>query len=217
MIIQDVQVCCSLVADEVFDLLRREIEQIDKYFKPKRFFMSHDEIRVAGWDELAQGRPSGKLLADNVRRCEKLIHDIRPDAEVLVWSDMFDPHRNARDNYYLVHGTLAGSWEGLDKSVGIINWNGGNAKKSLTLLADQGHPQIIAGYYDDKVAKNVGQWKQATSRIRNVEGFMYTTWQQNYDALEAYPPFQSEATSGSRNLYNSCVAGSSGSPSSLLS
>jgi hypothetical protein len=186
VIVHDGQICASLVADEVFDLLRREVEQIDKYFKPKRYFMSHDEIRVAGWDELARARPAGKLLADNVRRCEKLIHEIRPDAEVFVWSDMFDPNHNAHNNYYLVHGTLAESWAGLDIAVGIINWNGGKAKPSLNFFADRGHQQIIAGYYDDDVVRNVQQWKHAASGIKNVKGFMYTTWQQNYDALEAF-------------------------------
>ncbi|MBB3207377.1 hypothetical protein FHS27_003198 [Rhodopirellula rubra] len=185
-IIQDSQVCCSLVAEEVFDLLRREVIQIDQYLKPKRYFMSHDEIRVAGWDELAQGRPSGKLLADNVHRCEKLIHEICPNAEVMVWSDMFDPNHNAHDHYYLVHGTLAGSWQGLDESVSVVNWNGGNAKSSLSFFANRGHQQIIAGYYDDDVKKNVGQWKQAARGIRNVKGFMYTTWQLNYSDLEAF-------------------------------
>ncbi len=186
VIVHDGQVCASLVADEVFRLVRREIERLDEYIKPKRYFMSHDEIRVAGWDELAQGRPAGELLADNVRRCNALIHEICPDAEVLVWSDMFDPHHNARDNYYLVRGTLADSWRGLDPSIGIVNWNGGKARQSLKFFADRGHQQIIAGYYDADVAGNVDQWKRAATGISGVNGFMYTTWRKNYDALESF-------------------------------
>ncbi len=186
VIIHEGQVCASLVADEVFSHLRREVERIDEYFKPKRYFMSHDEIRVAGWDELAKGRPAGQLLADNVRRCTQLIHEIRPDAQVLVWSDMFDPHHNAHDNYYLVQGTLADSWKGLDSSVGIVNWNGGKARPSLAFFADRGHRQIIAGYYDGDVAKNVDQWNRSADGIKGVNGFMYTTWRKNYDALEAF-------------------------------
>ncbi len=186
VIIHDGQVCASLVADEVFNLLRREIEQLDKFFRPKRFFMSHDEIRVAGWDELAQGEPAGNLLADNVRRCERLIHQLRPDAEVMVWSDMFDPHHNAHDNYYLVRGSLEESWTGLDPSVAIVNWNGGQASRSLRFFADRGHQQIIAGYYDADVNQNVAQWKKAATGVKNARGFMYTTWTRNYDSLEAF-------------------------------
>ncbi len=186
VIIHDGQVCSSLVADELFTLFRREVELLDEYLKPKQFFMSHDEIRVAGWDELAKGRPAGTLLAENVRRCQKLIHEINPHAGILVWSDMFDPHHNAHDNYYLVRGTLAQSWMGLEKSVTIINWNSGHAKESLAFFADRGHRQIIAGYYDENAAENRQRWQQAARGVQAVEGFMYTTWRQNYDQLEAF-------------------------------
>lgn len=37
----------------------------------------------------------------------------------------FDPMHNAVDHYFAVNGTLAGSWKGLDKDVGIVNWYGG--------------------------------------------------------------------------------------------
>jgi hypothetical protein len=186
VIIQDGQVCSSLIADELFTLFRREVELLDHYLKPKQFFMSHDEIRVAGWDELAKGRPAGTLLAENVRRCQKLIHEINPAAGILVWSDMFDPHHNAHDNYYLVRGTLAQSWLGLDPSVTIVNWNSGHAKESLAFFAGRGHRQIIAGYYDENAVENRRRWQQAAEGINGVEGFMYTTWQQNYGQLEAF-------------------------------
>ena len=186
VMVYDGQVCCSLVADELFTHLRRQIELIKRYLKPKRYFMSHDEIRVAGYDELAKGRPAGKLLAENVGRCVKLIHDVHPGAQVLVWSDMFDPHHNAHDNYYLVRGTLAESWLGLAPSVGIMNWNGGKSKQSLAFFAERGHQQIIAGYYDGDVAGNIRKWRAATEGVKGVNGFMYTTWRNNYDALEEF-------------------------------
>ncbi|QDU93296.1 hypothetical protein [Lignipirellula cremea] len=180
------QVCASLVADEVFALLQEQIQQIDKLLKPKRFFMAHDEIRVAGWDELAKDRSTGQLLAGNVERCVKLIRALRPDAQILVWSDMFDPHHNARDNYYLVRGTVADSWKGLDPAVNIVNWNSGKAAASLAFFADRGHDQIIAGYYDSDVAANAAPWKQAAAGVKNIRGYMYTTWERQYDDLEAF-------------------------------
>ncbi len=95
VLIHDGQVCASLAADEVFALVRHEVERLDEFLRPKRFFMSHDEIRVAGWDELARGRSSGELLRENVQRCQRLVQEIRPDVRLLVWSDMFDPQHNA--------------------------------------------------------------------------------------------------------------------------
>ena len=109
--------------------------------------MSHDEIRVANWCRACQDRKlsPGQLLAENVRRCTAILKSINPHARVVVWSDMFDPHHNAVDNYYLVNGSLKGSWEGLSREVMIANWNSGKAKESLAFFADRGHKQLIAG------------------------------------------------------------------------
>ncbi len=185
-IIYDGQVCCSLVSDDLFKHLQTQVEWIHKYWQPKRYFMQHDEIRVAGHDELAQGRTSGKLLAENARRCQQVIRSINPKAEIVVWSDMFDPYHNARDNYYLAQGTLKESWQGLDPSVGIINWNGGKAKESLAFFSERGHRQIIAGYYDGNVKTSFERWHQSAKDVKGVQGYMYTTWRNRYDDLEAF-------------------------------
>ncbi len=98
---------------------------------------------------------------------------------------MFDPHHNAVADYYLVNGTLAGSWEGLPADVEIANWNGGKARESLAWFAGRGHPQVIAGYYDAGT-DNFRQWDAAAPGVPRVTGFLYTTWQGRYDDLEAY-------------------------------
>ena len=81
---------------------------------------SHDEIRVANWCA-----PVPVARADARRSCWPTTSGAAAaiaeggDArtrEVVVWSDMFDPNHNAVDDYYLVNGTLAGSWEGLART-----------------------------------------------------------------------------------------------------
>jgi L-arabinose isomerase len=100
---------------------------------------------------------------------------------------MFDPHHNARDGYYLCRTTLAGSWEGLDKSISIANWNFGHRDKSLAFFAERGHKQMIAGYYDDpNVEQRVDQWRQAARGTENIAAVMYTTWRGNYNDLERF-------------------------------
>lgn len=185
-IIYEGQVCSSLLSEDLFKLLRRQVEWIQKAWRPKTYFMQHDELRLAGHDELAKGRTSGELLAENARRCQELIHSISPDAEIVVWSDMFDPYHNARDDYYLVQGTLKESWQGLDPSVGIINWNRDKPKESLAFFAERGHKQIIAGYYDGNVKTNFERWQKAAKDVQGVQGYMYTTWRNRYDDLEAF-------------------------------
>lgn len=185
-IIHDGQVACSLVSDDLFPHLERQVQQLNKYWKPSRYFMQHDEIRLAGHDELARGRPSGQLLAENARRCAQVIRSVRPDAKLIVWSDMFDPHHNAVDDYYLVRGSLAGSWTGLEPAISIANWNNNKRSESLKWFASRGHDQVIAGYYDGDVKENLRRWQAAESEVGVTSGYMYTTWRSNYDDLEAF-------------------------------
>jgi hypothetical protein len=177
---------CCLSEPKVYDLLRGQARRVNDLYRPKTFFMQHDELRVANWCQACQSRKltPGQLLAENARRCVKLIKEVSPEARVIVWSDMFDPNHNAVKDYYLVNGTIARSWEGLDRSVWIANWNGGKAKASLDFFAGRGHSQVIAGYYDSD--DSFSGWDSAARGVSGVSGFMYTTWQNRYDDLEQY-------------------------------
>jgi hypothetical protein len=188
-LIYDGAVCCCLTHDDVFKYFEDMVRQLDTYFKPKKFFMSHDEIRLAGQCRLCrkEGVTAGQLLAHNAERCRKIIKSIAPDAEVIDWSDMFDPYHNAVDKYYLVGSTLEKSWEGLDRSVIVANWNHGKAKESVKFFADRGHRQVLAAYYDtDDVKHELDGWFQAAEGVSGVQGFIYTTWQNNYKDLEKF-------------------------------
>lgn len=188
-IIYDDQVCCCLRHPELFEHLERQVADIRKYFAPKKYFMSHDEIRVAGQCELcsADGKTAGQLLAENVAHCSAIIRKIDPKAEVFVWSDMFDPHHNACDEYYLVGSSLEGSWEGLDKNVRVANWNAGHRVESLGFFASRGHKQIIAAYYDRADwQRDLVAWLDAARKAGGVEGIIYTTWGNNYRDMEAF-------------------------------
>jgi len=177
---------CCLSEPKVYDLLRDQARRVNDLYRPKTFFMQHDELRVANWCRACQSRKltPGELLADNARRCVGILKEVSPEARVVVWSDMFDPNHNAVKDYYLVNGTLAGSCEGLDRSVWVANWNGGKAKPSLDFFAGRGHPQVLAGYYDGD--DNFATWDAAARGVSGVAGFMYTTWQNRYDDLERY-------------------------------
>jgi hypothetical protein len=97
---------------------------------------------------------------------------------------MFDPNHNARDRYYLVEGTLEGSWEGLDPGVIVVDWYFGKRDASMKWFADRGHRQVIAGYYDG--GHDTGAWLESASRVPNVLGIMYTTWRHNYSDVEKF-------------------------------
>lgn len=181
------QVVCCLTEHKIYALLRDQARRVNDLFKPRTFFMSHDEIRVANWCQSCQSRKEtpGQLLANNVSESVRILREVNPGARIVVWSDMFDPNHNAVSDFYLVHGTMEGSWKGLPSDVIIANWNLDKGAKSLKWFSDRGHSQILAGYYDSDIG-NFKKWNEASRGIPKVIGFMYTTWDNNYADLERY-------------------------------
>ncbi|MHB0997638.1 MAG: carbohydrate binding domain-containing protein [Armatimonadota bacterium] len=182
------QVTCCLTHPKVYTVMEDEIRRINDLFHPKGFMMSYDEIRVANWCDLCQARKAtpGKLLADNTKRCIQIINKINPKAQLYIWSDMYDPNHNAVDNYYLVNGTWAGSWEGLTPKVTILNWNSTDKRKqSMAFFAKRGHSQILAGYYDGP-PDSIRSWLDDGKGIKGIDGVMYTTWIGRYDDIDAF-------------------------------
>jgi hypothetical protein len=169
------------------ELLRDQARRMHAAWGANGYMMSHDEVRVLNWCAACQRRSldAGAILADNVRTCIRLLREVNPGGRIYVWSDMFDPHHNAHADYYLVRGTLVGSWEGLDKSVIIVPWYFEKRAESLQWFADRGHRQVIAGYYD-AAPERVRDWLEAARPHAGVEGVMYTTWQQRYEDLERF-------------------------------
>lgn len=184
------QITCCLSEPEVYDILRDQVQRVEEMLQPPAYFMSHDEIRCANWCQACQdrGMTPGELLADNARRCTQIIRDLSPAARIYVWSDMFDPYHNAteREDYYLVNGPWAGSWEGLDPSVIIANWYFTPREQNLPWFARRGHRQLLAGYYDRRQFV-IGQWVADARRLdAPLTGAMYTTWRGGYDDLERW-------------------------------
>ena len=174
---------CSLCLSEpaVFEEYRRQVQQVNEELHPKAFFMQHDEIRIANWCEACQSKhmTPGQLLADNVRKCVAIIKEIRPDAKIWVWNDMFDPLHNAHEDYYLVNGDLTGSWEGLPPEVGIVNWAHHLKGKNFSFFATRGHEQILSGYYGeprDRDGTETLAWLKAGEGVPGIVGVMYTAW-----------------------------------------
>lgn len=169
------------------ELLRDQARRLHAAWGARGYFMSHDEIRVLNWCAACRrrGLDAGALLAENVRACIRLLREVNPGGRIYVWSDMFDPHHNARPNYYLVRGDLRGSWEGLDAEVIVVPWYFEKRAESLAWFAGRGHRQLIAAYYDAP-PERVRDWLAAARPHPGIEGVMYTTWQQRYDDLERF-------------------------------
>ncbi len=148
--------------------------------------MLYDEIRVASGVAVVRCEMFQRAIARRQRGARYSHPETdEPRAQIVVWSDMFDPNHNAMDHYDLVRGSLAGSWKGLTSDVIIANWNVDRAAESLKWFGALGHRQIIGGYYDSSL-DNYKKWDVAARGVPRVEGFIYTTWEGKYDSLEEY-------------------------------
>jgi hypothetical protein len=188
-IVYEDRLTSCLSEPRILDDWRQEVKRADELLHPAGFLMSHDELRVMNQCALCRSKlmTPGELLAWNVRQAAQIIRDARPDAEIWVWSDMFDPQHNAVDRYYAVNGSLQGSWKGLDRDVGIVNWHGGLKGKNCAFFADLGLRQILSGYYDgDEDGSAVAEWLANVRNVPGIVGAMYTTWEDRYDAMDAW-------------------------------
>jgi hypothetical protein len=184
-IIYDGQVCGCVEEPGFQKLLEDQANRVTRLWGAKSHLMSHDEWRVLGWDEscLKSGRTPGQIAANNLRFCTQIMRKTAPGARILVWSDMFDPQHNAVADYYFANGSLTESWEGLDPDVTVMNWNFAKREKSLMFFAARGNRQIIAGFYDEPL-ENTRRWLESAKIIPKIDGFMYTTWRNDYSKLE---------------------------------
>jgi len=192
------QVTASLTEPAALQIVEGQLASLKRVFGDAGAFrgwmFSHDEIRMHGWDESPRhgdGSP-GANLAFNIRALTDAAAVTAPGANVMVWSDMFDPQHNAasRDEpYYLVNGDWSGSWEGLDPGVLVLNWNHSPQKRraSARFFAQRGNRQILAGYYDAPPEGFTDrQWLADLEGIKGISGVMYTQWGSGYDQLEAW-------------------------------
>jgi hypothetical protein len=189
IIVYEDRLTSCLSEPKIFADWETEVKQADALLHPAAYFMSHDELRVMNQCALCQSKrmTPGELLAWNVRQAAGIIRKVRPDAEIWVWSDMFDPMHNAVDHFYAVNGTLAGSWKGLEKDVGIVNWHGGLKGKNCRFFADLGLRQILSGYYDsDEDGAGIAEWLANVRGVPGIVGAMYTTWEDKYGAMQVW-------------------------------
>ena len=172
---------------KTFETMRDQIHRVVALWQPAGLFLGLDEIRQLGSCEACEktGKTSGQILASAAQKCVVMARAELPKSEVWIWSDMIDPNHNAHDNYYLAKSSLEGSWEGVDKNVGVMNWNFDARDKSLDFFSKRGHAQVISGFYDGGT-EQIKSWMESAKAVPGVEGAMYTTWTNDYSQLESF-------------------------------
>jgi hypothetical protein len=179
------QVVICMAEPKVYELWAAAIGAIEKHLAPKKYVLSMDEVRIANRCETCRSRKlsPAALVGDSVTRLYKMIRERNPKAEVWVWSDMFDPNHNARNNYYLVEGDYTGSWNYLPKDMGILCWYYQRRRLSLDHFSKVGFRTMAGAYYDADDLQNPKDWLDALDETPGAAGIMYTTWENKYELL----------------------------------
>jgi hypothetical protein len=183
------QMYCSMDDKGVFDLCAEEIRNTRASLSPDGYFMSHDEIRCAGWEpsQMQAYHTTGELFAFNIKKCYEIASREGGGKPVYVWSDMFDPYHNAHADYFLVNNTIAHSWDLLDSNITVMKWGEKeDPAAGLRFFSGRGNRLMIAGYYDEDVEANHTVWMNAAEGVPGIVGVMYTTWRNDYSKLEEF-------------------------------
>jgi hypothetical protein len=186
--INDGQVTVCMSEPKLYEIWQEQARLIHKHLAPQRWLLSMDEIRAGGSCAACKARhlSMAQILGDCLTRQMKLIRVVNPQAEVLTWSDMLDPHHNAHADYYMVDGDFAGSWNYVPKDLGIVCWYYQKRVESLAHFSQLGFRTLAGAYYDGDSLENPQGWLEALQRTPGAVGIMYTTWQDKYDLLAPF-------------------------------
>ena len=179
------QVPIDMSEPEVYEIWKKQIPLLRKYLAPKKYFLSMDEVRIGGFCTACQSRhlPMAEILGDCVKRQCEMIRAVDPQAEIFVWSDMFDPNHNARAKYYLIDGGFEGTWNYMPKDMVIACWYYEKRDPSLSFFSKHGYKTLAGAYYDADNLDNPKGWLASLDQTPDAVGIMYTTWQNKYKLL----------------------------------
>lgn len=182
------QLSVCLSEEKIYDIWKAQVHKVHEVLAPQTYFLSMDEIRAGGTCKLCRDRnvSLADILGDCVARQYALIRSVNIDADMWMWSDMFDPGHNAIKNYYLTRGDLDGVWKRIPQEIGMMCWINGKRRKNLRHFSQAGFRTMGACFYDVNDDANMVQWRALLDKTAGAQGMMYTTWQHDYTLLERF-------------------------------
>ena len=183
---QQLSTCMSEPA--LYRYFDRSARAIQDLIRPRKWFLSMDEIRSGGTCAACEKRgvDMAHQLADCLKRQRASILRASPGADIYVWSDMLDPAHNAHDNYYACKGTFAGVWDLIPKDLIVSCWYYEKRDVSLPFFAARGFRTLGAAYYDADTLDTSRDWLDSCRRTKGCTGIMYTTWRKKYALLKPF-------------------------------
>jgi len=182
------QVTVCMSEPKVYEIWDRQIRLLHEILAPSRYLLSMDEIRAGGACQACKKRNAtmAQILGDCITEQVRIVRNVNPEAEVLVWSDMLDPNHNAHADYYLVDGDFAGSWNYVPEDLVIVCWYYDKRAESLAFFSSLGFRTMAGAYYDGDTLDNPSGWLDVLEATPGASGIMYTTWRNKYDLLAPF-------------------------------
>lgn len=186
------QITACMSEPEVYEIWSRTVPMIKEHLRPDYYFLNVDEVRVGGTCKACRDRglTMGEIIGDCVRKQVEIVRSVDPEAEIVIWSDMFDPHHNAGDRrgdfYYLCAGNYKNSWEHLPEGLIIACWFHRMRYESLKHFSDLGYRTFACGYYDADDLEDDKTWLEALDVTPDALGIMYTSWLRKFDLLPEF-------------------------------
>jgi hypothetical protein len=182
------QITICMSEPQVYEIWERQARLLHERLTANKYLLSMDEIRAGGTCQACKGRnlTMAQILGDCVTQQVRILREVNPDAEVLVWSDMFDPNHNAHANYYLVDGDFTGSWNYIPKDLVIVCWYYQKRSESPAFFSSLGFRTFAGAYYDGDTLDNPRGWLDVLDKTPGACGIMYTTWRNKYELLAPF-------------------------------
>lgn len=182
------QVTACMSEPEVYEIWARQAHLMHEHLAPNKYLLSMDEIRAGGTCQACKERrlSMARILGDCVTEQVRIIRDVNPEAELFIWSDMFDPNHNAHADYYLVDGDFTGSWNYIPKDLVMVCWYYDKRRESLAFFSSLGFRTLAGAYYDGDTLENPQGWLEVLNDTPGACGIMYTTWQNKYELLAPF-------------------------------
>jgi hypothetical protein len=182
------QVPVCMAEPKAYEIWKEQIKLIEAAVSPRCYFLNADEHRALGTCQACkQSRMTlGQIQADCVTRQHRMIRELNPQAEIFVWSDMFDPNHNAGHEhkwYYLTEGSFENSWKFIPKDLNMVCWYFERREASLKHFSSLGFKTMAGAYYDADNLDNPKAWLESLDATPGAVGILYTTWLDKYDLL----------------------------------
>jgi hypothetical protein len=194
------QLVSCLGASEVWEAWTQALISM-AVLKPKRLFMSWDEIRSLYACQSCTGSAGtldpGTLIGLACIKFAQLVEKILPATELIIWSDMLNVFQNAAQGlHYALSRTpfsaepahviaLHAAAEALTRKPTIMCW-GDSPANTLKYFSDLGFPTMAATFYDKGDNDDSSSWLDLLKSYPHAEGIMYTTWVNDYSHLKSF-------------------------------